>query len=100
MTKMAVLHIITHDDSHLKEDCAIWLTLVADHHNAVVLQEPEEFLPAAFYLTHQEKRLANPAVFYQRTLQTYHLFSRSPPVGGITHSDFIFKRNPKNLIST
>lgn len=78
-TKMAGLHVLTHDDSDLKEDCAICHVLVTDHQTAVVLQEAEEFVPVASYPVFQEKQHVNPTVSYKGSLHSYHLFSRPPP---------------------
>ena len=78
-TKMAGLHVLTHEDTDVKDDCAICHVLVTEHQTAVILQEPEAFVPDSFYPEYQEKQPITSAVFYQGISYSYHLFSRPPP---------------------
>lgn len=79
ITKITGLHVLTHDDSEVKDDCAICHVLVTDQQTAVLLQESEEFVPTPFYPVFQEQQLSSRSLFYQGTLHSYHLFSRPPP---------------------
>ena len=78
-TKMGGLHVLTHDDSELNDDCAICHVLTTDQQTAVVLPESEEFVPATYYPVLQNQALFDRTILLQGDLHSYHLFSRPPP---------------------
>lgn len=79
ITKIAGLHVLTHDDSDLADDCAICHVLATENRTPVVLQEAQEFPLPEFQVYFQEKIIADNDITVQDRLYPYHLFSRPPP---------------------
>ena len=78
-TKLAGLHVFTHDDTDVNDDCAICHVWVTEQQTAIILQEAAEFVPEACYPIFLEKQHVNRTVVYKGSSHSYHLFSRPPP---------------------
>ena len=78
-TRMGGLHVLTHTDSDLNDDCPICHVLTADQQTAVVVLESEDFVPVTFYPVLQKQVLTSGVIIFQGDLHSYHLFSRPPP---------------------
>lgn len=78
-TKLAGLHVLTHDDSDQTHDCAICHVLITDNQTPVVLQDADAYGLQEFLPFNHLEDLEGPECIIQDRLPSFHLFSRPPP---------------------